>query len=356
MLSRAIALAASGLLIGIGSGGPVAADFSSWFSRSDEAPAKKTRSAGPPKQAPQPSKSDASRAGGGLRTTVPPTGEDAAYIAFDQGQYLTALKLAEEAAARGEVQANTLIARIYAGGLGVTKDEVKAFGLYSKAADLGDIAATFELGVMLAQGRGAEKNREAAGLNFEKAARAGHAEANYNLGLLFLTGDGKPENAYRAFEHIRFAAEKGVVQAQYDLAALYQNGKGTDANAAEAARWLSRAAERGLPQAQYDYAVLLLKGFGLTKDEPKALGLLKAAAESGIAGAQNRLAYLHIEGVAGAQKDAVEAAKWRLLAMRGGLADPKLDDWLAKLDKAQQQKAEMAAQAWADRVAVAPAE
>ena len=43
--------------------------------------------------------------------------DDSAYAAFDQGQYLTALKLAEEAARRDDPQAHTLIGRIYAAKL-----------------------------------------------------------------------------------------------------------------------------------------------------------------------------------------------------------------------------------------------
>ncbi len=52
--------------------------------------------------------------------------EDAAYLAFDQGKYLTALSLAEARAAQGDAQAHALVGRIYAEGLGVAKDEVTA--------------------------------------------------------------------------------------------------------------------------------------------------------------------------------------------------------------------------------------
>ena len=43
----------------------------------------------------------------------------------------------QEAAQRGEPQANTLIARIYADGLGVQKDDKKAYEWYARAAQLG---------------------------------------------------------------------------------------------------------------------------------------------------------------------------------------------------------------------------
>ena len=306
--------------------GPAHAESSSWFSRSTDAPEKKAAPQKPAQSQAKPNSSDIKKTTPSL---VPATGDDAAYTAFDQGQYLTALKLAEAAAARGEPQANTLIARIYAEGLGVGKDEKTAVNWYARAAEAGEAAARM----------------------FEKAALTGHAEANYNLGLLFLKGDGKPENPRRAFQHILYAAEKGIAQAQYDVAAMYQSGDGVAANAEEAARWLSRAAGQGYAAAEYDYAVLLLKGMGLTKDEPKLYGYLKSAADKGVAGAQNRLAYLHLEGI-GTAKNPVEAAKWRLIAQKNGIEDKTLDDMIAKLPKADRAKAITAASEWSDRIQV----
>ena len=136
--------------------------------------------------------------------------DDAAYVAFDQGKYLTALKLAEEAARRDDPQAHTLIGRIYADGLGVPKDDSTAARWYARAAELGDIPGMLALGTMLAEGRGVAKDMNLAAEMFEKAAATGDPLANYNLGLMFLRGTGKPENPYRAAQHIQYAAEKGI--------------------------------------------------------------------------------------------------------------------------------------------------
>ena len=97
-----------------------------------------------------------------------------------------------------------------------------------------------------------------------------------------------------------------------------------------------------MADAQFDYAVLLLRGLGLTKDEPKAIPYLRSAAQKGLAGAQNRLAYVYAEGV-GVKKSPQEAAKWRLIAQAGGLKDEQLDALVAKLPKAQQVAAQLAA-------------
>ena len=279
----------------------------------------------------------------------PAPGNDDPFLAFDQGRYLTALKLAQQKAEAGDPRAHTLIARIHAEGLGVKKNPALAAQWYKRAAELGDVDGIFAYGVILAEGRGVKVDRAGAAQMFERAAKTGHAAANYNLGLLFLSGDGKPENPYRAAQHIRYAAEQGIAAAQYDLAGLYQNGRGVPYDAVETSRWLKAAAEQGMAAAQFDYAVLLLKGQGLREDEPKAVQYLKAAADQNIPGAQNRLAYLYLEGI-GVDKSKPEAAKWRLIAKANGIdKDQVLDEMVAGLSKADHAAAEQAATSWREK-------
>lgn len=277
--------------------------------------------------------------------------QDAAYIAYDQGKFLTALALAEAAAGKGNPQAHTLVARIHDEGQGVPKDPITAARWYARGAELCDVPALFSYGLMLAEGRGVGKDRVQAGDMLEKAAISGHALANYNLGLLFMRGDGKPENPYRAAQHILYAAEKGVAAAQYDIGSMYQTGTGVPSDGVQAARWLNRAAAAGYTAAQYDYAVMLLKGLGLEKDKPKAIEYLTAAADKGLPGAQNRLAHLLHEG-AGIDKNPVESAKWRTLAKAGGVLDDGLDAEVAKLSKADRASAERAVADWQEQRAL----
>ena len=197
---------------------------------------------------------------GTMASSVPTKGDDGAYIAYDQGQYLTALRLAQAAAATGDPQAHTLIGRINAEGFGIPRDLAAAAAWYAKAAELGDTEAMFAIALLHAEGRGVAKDRLAAAQWFERAAARGHPAANYNLGLLFLRGDGKPENPIRASQHLRYAAEKGITAAQYDLGGLYQKGVGVEADALQAAHWIGLAARAGMPEAQFEYAVMLLRG------------------------------------------------------------------------------------------------
>ena len=294
----------------------------------------------------------ASAAGASEYAKARPTGDDAAYEAFDQGKYLTALDLAQKAAEKGEPQAHTLVARIYAEGAGVPQNLALAAQWYQRAAELGDVEGAFAYGVMLAKGQGVQKDLEAAARMFEAAAARRHALANYNLALLFLSGEGKPENPYRAFGHMLFAAEAGVAAAQYDLGNLYATGTGVDPpNAFEAAKWIGKAAAAGHTDAQVEYAVLLFRGHGVPPDQKHGAQLFRAAAEKGVVVAQTRLARCYANG-AGVDKDLVQAAKWHLIAKAGGGEDEALDKLVAKLSKADRAKAEKAAEEWRDRTRI----
>ena len=270
------------------------------------------------------------------------SGDNAPYIAFDQGQYLTALRLAKAGAERNQPQALTLMGRIHELGLGVPKNESQAAELYQRGLQLGDIDATFALAVMLTTGRGIKKNTKTAAQFFELAARAGHPEANYNLGLLFISGIGKPENSRRALLHLEYAAKKGIAAAQYDLAALYRNGHGTNPDAYKATHWLRAAAKSGMAEAQYEYAVALLQGRGFNKDKPDILIYLTNSARQGMPGAQNRLAHLYAEGKL-IRRNTIEAAKWRFIAMASGYKtkphDKVLDRQIAQMNPADRQRA-----------------
>ncbi len=293
----------------------------------------------------------ASPPSGGLVTTyakTPPAGDDAAYEAFEQGKYLTALDLARKAADKGEPQAFTLAGRIYEEGLGVAPNAPLAAKWFARGAELGDTEAMFAYGVMLAEGKGIAKDRTAAAKMFQAAAARKHPLANYNLALLFLKGDGKPENPYRAFMHMRFAAEQGITAAQYDLGTLYSTGTGVAANAFEAAKWIGKAAAAGHPDAEVDYAVILFRGHGVPPDPKRGAQFFRAAAEKGVAVAQNRLARCYAYG-AGVEKNAVEAAKWHLIAKANGIEDEGLEKVLAGLSKTDRAKAQGAALAWREK-------
>ncbi|MCK5088564.1 MAG: sel1 repeat family protein, partial [Hyphomicrobiaceae bacterium] len=124
-------LAAAGVLVA--GTLPMHAGTSSWYRETEVSkppPGKSVKIKPTPKAAPKSGPATGQKAD--TKIFVEPTGEDAAYIAFDQGQYLTALKLAEEEAAKGSKEAYTLMGEIYAEGLGVAQDLGKAADAYAK--------------------------------------------------------------------------------------------------------------------------------------------------------------------------------------------------------------------------------
>jgi hypothetical protein len=293
----------------------------------------------------------AGAAGNGSSIAKTARGDDAAYEAFDQGKYLTALDLARAAAERGDASAHTLIGRLYQDGLGVAIDPVLAAQWYRRGAELGDVEAMFAFGVMLAEGTGIQKDRAGAAQMFEEAAGRGHVLGNYNLALLYLKGDGKPENAARAALHLQYAADQGIAAAQYDLATLYATGTGVAASAFKASLLLEKAAVAGLPEAEVEFAVWLFQGRGIRPSPSRGASFFRSAAEKGLAVAQNRLARCLSAG-AGVAADPIEAAKWHLIAKAGGIEDEVLDKAMAKLSRADRTEAKKRAEEWAEQARV----
>src|SRR5690606_20276350 len=63
---------------------------------------------------------------------------DLAFGAFQRGYFLTALELALPRAEEGDAAAQTLIAELYAKGLGVSQNDQRAAGWYQLASNNGD--------------------------------------------------------------------------------------------------------------------------------------------------------------------------------------------------------------------------
>ena len=175
--------------------------------------------------APKPAAAPAAK-GGWSATEAPVASFDPAYAAYDSGNYGQALKLATDAAAKGEVQADTLIGKLYSEGLGIRQDEAKAAEWFTKGAVAGDMHAQFELGLMLAQGRGVKKDEKKSADFFEAAAQQGHTLAAYNLAQTYVQGWARPQDMQKAAYWLEQAAKKDHHQAAYDLATLYRSGEG----------------------------------------------------------------------------------------------------------------------------------
>ncbi|KAL6053106.1 TATA-box binding protein associated factor 7 like [Balamuthia mandrillaris] len=254
-------------------------------------------------------------------------------------------------AARGEAQAQYLLARCYAKGLGgAEKSEQAAFQWYTAAAQQEHPKAQYKLGRCLSEGQGVRRNRREAlqwylkaahhrhckpraqfrvalaydfgyGVEADKqeavrwyraAAEGGCRGAQNNLGMCLARGDGVAKDHEEAFQWFQAAAKQGSASAQYNLALSYQRGEGVEVQWKEAVRWHRAAMEQGHAKAKYELAKCLLKGKGTKGDPEQALLFLRELAKTGFQPAARKLCSLVAQIGHQANDDGILelAAKW----------------------------------------------
>lgn len=103
------------------------------------------------------------------------------------------------AAGDGVLLAELELADLYHRGLGVPRDDVKAFDLYLKAANHESAYAMYSLGVLYNNGDGVEQNDKEAAKWFSLAAKAGAPYAQYTYGYDYFDGVGVKQNDVRAY-------------------------------------------------------------------------------------------------------------------------------------------------------------
>jgi len=94
----------------------------------------------------------------------------AAYRAYQQGRYLTALQLARPLAEQGDARAQSILGSMYAKGQGVPQDHGEAARWYRLAADQNDAQAQYELAYRYALGDGVAQDYVTAHMWFNLAS------------------------------------------------------------------------------------------------------------------------------------------------------------------------------------------
>ena len=178
---------------------------------------------------------------------------------YNAGDKADAVRAFAYAAAQGHVMSCWKLARMYAEGDGVQRDDLKAFEYFSRAAD----ADTDE-------GSGSPNARFI-------------ANAYVALGTYFL--DGIP-NTYvkadpvRARDLFKYAASLfGDPDAQYNLARMLADGAGGPKDIREAVRWLNLAAEKNHRPSQALLGHILFSGNGVPRQAAQGLMWLSLARE-----------------------------------------------------------------------------
>lgn len=253
---------------------------------------------------------------------------DEAFGAYQRGLYLTAFNLAKPQAEKGDAASQTLIAEIYARGLGVPADQKKAAEWYAKAANQGVTEAQFRYAALLLQGKYVAKNPVKAEELMKKAAEGGNAMAQFNYGqLLMMKTPGKP-GLDLALPWFQKAAEAKLADGEYALSQIYANGTDKVAHDdAKAREYLLLAARKGYDTAQFDLGRWLVEGRGGERNYEQGFGWMSLAARRGMVAAQAWLARLYRDGI-GTEGDLVKAAAWYIVAQRAGYRAPDLADMM----------------------------
>ena len=264
---------------------------------------------------------------------------DAAFGAFQRGLYITALNIGLPRAREGDPAAQTLVAEIYARGLGVPRNPKEAARWYAAAAEQGVAEAQFQYALILMDGRLADPDETRAMKLLTEAAKSGSRLAQFNLAQLIVKREPGPAGFAKAVEHYRAAAEAGLADAQYAMAQIRTNGSdGSPPDDAVARDWLRKAARQNFDTAQVDRGTWLVEGRGGDRDLKGGFGWIRRAAQGGNVAAQARLAKLYVGGL-GVEPDGIEGAAWYIISRRAGLLDTYMDDYMLGLTDEEKKQA-----------------
>lgn len=174
------------------------------------------------------------------------------------GQTAKGLDALGYAAAQGHPMAQWKLARMYAEGDGVKRDDAKAFEYYSKIANThaedypGTTQSRFVANAFVALGSyylvgipaaGVKRDPTRARDMFSYAASYfGDADAQFQLGKMYLDGTGMQRDARNAGRWLTLASQKGQYQAQALLGELlFKGDDGVPRQGARGLMWLTLA-------------------------------------------------------------------------------------------------------------------
>jgi len=92
-----------------------------------------------------------------------------------------------------------ILGSMYIKGIGVDKDNKKAYRWFKKATGYNHTRAEYNLGLMYVEGIGVSQDYKKAARLYNKAAKSGYAPAQYSLGMLYAKGHGVKQNNVKAY-------------------------------------------------------------------------------------------------------------------------------------------------------------
>ena len=176
-------------------------------------------------------------------------------------------------------------------------------------SNAGGAYVQYVLAWMYSYGVGVEKDEEKAFEWYEKSAKQNYAPAQNNLALMYLEGVGVEKDEEKAFEWYEKSAKQNFAFAQNNLAWMYSNGIGVEKDEEKAFEWCEKSAKQNFAFAQNNLALMYLEGVGVEKDEEKAFEWYEKSAKLNYVPAQLALAEMYSNGI-GVEKDEEKASEW----------------------------------------------
>ncbi|MBL0942047.1 MAG: sel1 repeat family protein, partial [Alphaproteobacteria bacterium] len=205
-----------------------------------------------------------------------------------QAFYYEAFLAYQQAANKGNAEAQCLLGRLYKMGQGVKQSETDAVKWYSLASNQDHPRAQYLLASLYEEGKGTPKeissqsNEIAQALYtkaFENFTRRLPTKASHQctFGLMYLNHKGhqvddlSEEDDILAAYWFNEAAMQGYSPAQFSLGYIYSVGQGVAQNNEIALQWFQKAAEQGNAEAQVNLVVMYAEGQGVTQNNEIAL-------------------------------------------------------------------------------------
>ncbi len=170
--------------------------------------------------------------------------------AKDPAERQVAIRLVEQAAMQGKIEAQAKLGAVLLAGDGVPQDYAKAVEWLKKAVAQGSDVGQYALGIAYHDGKGVLRNFSQSIKLWKDSALQGYAPAQTKLGQAYELGEGVTADPVRAAEWYQKAADRSDVAGQYHLGLLYEQGIGVPKDRAKALEWFSKAAALGYKPAQ----------------------------------------------------------------------------------------------------------
>lgn len=228
-----------------------------------------------------------------------------------------AFELFSIAAKRNHPKAIFLVGWSYCEGNGVAQNHEIAIQYFNEAASKGHLLGIRCMGCCYLRGYSVRKNFSEAYKWFMKGALRGHDRCMNEVGKLLFDGDGVNQDKAKAIEWFNKSAEKGYADAQSKLGEIYYWGNGTPRDYSLSRKWSSMAAEQGNSHSMFRYAYLLSNSDSGETNYTEAIKWYQKCADKGSSAAMNNLGCLYESGQ-GVEQNYEEAAKWYLKSAENG--------------------------------------